>query len=234
MRSLKYNMTNNPRRNHHLTIYWDYDTYRKPDKEILELAKQESVINFNCRDISKSYVEKKFHEVFGYSYSVDSTNYTLPYVKKSERNASHDGIILKKPVKPEKGFVYQKLINNSYNNELVVDIRVTIINYKIPLAFLKYKAKSSRFRHFSKSNKKSVEVHPIDKTLSTNEIKKTIDFCKALGLEYGELDILRDINNNRIYIIDANNTPTGPTCKKRTKKESINKIAEVFVAEFIN
>ena len=31
-----------------------------------------------------------------------------------------------------------------------------------------------------------------------------------MGIDYGELDILRDNNDGRIYIVDANNTPSGP------------------------
>ena len=35
-------------------------------------------------------------------------------------------------------------------------------------------------------------------------------FARALGIDYGELDILRDRDDGRIYIVDVNNTPFGP------------------------
>jgi hypothetical protein len=31
-----------------------------------------------------------------------------------------------------------------------------------------------------------------------------------MGLDFGELDILRDNDDGRIYIVDVNNTPSGP------------------------
>ena len=31
-----------------------------------------------------------------------------------------------------------------------------------------------------------------------------------LGLDYGEIDVLRDRNEGKIYIVDVNNNPAGP------------------------
>jgi hypothetical protein len=31
-----------------------------------------------------------------------------------------------------------------------------------------------------------------------------------MGLDYGELDVLRDLGDRRIYVVDVNPTPDGP------------------------
>jgi hypothetical protein len=35
-------------------------------------------------------------------------------------------------------------------------------------------------------------------------------FCAAIALDYGELDVLRDNDSGRIYVVDANRTPIRP------------------------
>ncbi len=233
---LHYNITNNPARKHQHIVYWDDTTYRKPDKKMSMMTKQNEVINKNCTDISKSKVEKVFHKVFGYSYSIECTSHHGKMVKKSEINASHDGTIITGPVRPEKGYIYQKLINNSIDNELVADMRVPVINGMIPFIFLKYKPRKNRFAHYRKTRhkRKAVERYQAHELLSEEEIKKTISFCEKIGLDYGEVDILRDNDNKKIYIIDVNNTPNGPPGMRAIrKKENIAIMADTFAESFL-
>lgn len=236
LRELKCNITNNPSKKHNLTIYWQNTTYRDPDSTIIELSKKEKVLNFRCTDISKSKVEEHFYNIFGYSSIVDPETFTGIMVKKSEINATHDGEIINGPTTPEEGFIYQKLIDNSYNGSLVLDIRVPVINDKLPLVYFKFKPISTRFAHYREStiSVKAPEVHPTESVLSKEEIEKTVQFCKAIGLDYGEIDILRDNDDKRIYIIDVNNTPNGPSIGKKMREESVKKLASVFDQEFIS
>jgi hypothetical protein len=233
IRELQYNITNNPRIKHDLTIYWDNTTYRYPDDKIIEIGRKEKIVNFNSRDISKSHVEKVFSDVFGYSISVDPKTFEGSLVKKNEKNAAHDGVIIRGLVEPEEGYIYQKIINNRYNSKLVVDMRVPVINGKIPFIYLKYKPITRRFAHFreAKQKIKPTEVHQVSQLLSDEEISKIGVFCQRIGLDYGEIDILRDNNDKRIYIIDVNNTPYGPSVGK-LKKECINKLSVFFKKEY--
>lgn len=83
---LKFNITNNPKKNHHPVVYWHDTTRRVPDSIINDLSEKEFVVNINCTDISKSNVEKVFNEVFGYSNFVEPESFTGLLVKKSENH----------------------------------------------------------------------------------------------------------------------------------------------------
>ena len=43
------------------------------------------------------------------------------YVKKGNLNSLHNGVVLDHPEKPQKGFVYQTLINTEVNDNLKLD-----------------------------------------------------------------------------------------------------------------
>jgi glutathione synthase/RimK-type ligase-like ATP-grasp enzyme len=45
--------------------------------------------------------------------------------------------------------------------------------------------------------------------LGHEEIGKILELCAALGLDFGELDLLRSNDDGSIYILDANKTPGG-------------------------
>ncbi len=234
--ALHFNITNNPDKGHCLTIYWDDTTWRKPNSLIREMGKSKAVVNLNCMDISKSHVDQIFTRVFGYSCLVDCQTYSGPIVKKNEVNAFHDGMIVKGPVVKEEGFVYQKLINNSVDGSLTADMRIPVINGIIPLIYVKYKPDEERFGLFKRKHhrQKSVELHPPEALLSADEISKLIKFCKDFHLDYGELDVLRHKDDGKIYVVDVNNTPTGPPyMNRKDKKTAMQKMTDVFAAQYL-
>ncbi len=236
-RYLNFNITNNPDKIHSIVIFWYDWTFSEPDAQILELAKTKKVVNLHCNDISKSYVDEVFTQIFGYYSLVDCTTYAGLMVKKNEINAVHDGEIIQGPVARQEGFIYQKLINNVVEGKFVADMRVPVIGGKIPLVFVKYKTLETRFGLFKRFHNrlKNAEVHPPEKLFSTDEIEKIILFCSKFGLDYGEVDVLRDLDNGKIYLIDVNNTPTGPPyLDKQAKKEALHVMARAFAEAFLN
>lgn len=235
LRELKCNITNNPTKKHHLVVYWDNTTYRNANQTISKLAQERIVVNLKCTDISKSRVDKVFSEVFGYSSVVDPKLFKGKMVKKSEINASHDGIIVEGPIEPEEGFIYQKLIDNTYDEKVVVDMRIPVIKGILPFAYLKFKPITTRFAHYRMDmmQNKKPELRPIKELLSNDEVERIVVFCNRIGLDYGEIDVLRDKGDKRIYIIDVNNTPNGPSVEKSMKRESIRKLAEIFNDRFL-
>ena len=78
---------------------------------------------------------------------------------------------------------------------------------------------------------------PKERKLAPDEIKEILSFCKIFGLECGELDVLRDNVDRRIYIVDANITCGGPTPgKELTSKEYwrfITEYASSFQSAFM-
>jgi hypothetical protein len=163
-------------------------------------------INGRCIDIRKRRVDQAFGAVFGYGASVDPTTYRGEAVRKSNGNASHDGIVVQCPVRPdeiEPGCVYQKLIDNRSGADEVVDRRVGIIGGRPAYVLRKYRPRASRFDPASNSR---VVIEPLEAVFSAAEATKLARFCAELGLDLGELDVLRD-QDGRIYVVDANKTP---------------------------
>ena len=235
-RRLRYNITNNPTLPHDVIIYWEDNTYRRSNELIGQWAKIRKVINLNSRDISKSYVDKVFQQVFGYGSLVDPTSFEGLMVKKSELNAQHDGVVIQGPVIPEEGFICQKLINNECGNDLVEDMRIPVINGLLPLVFVKYKNMSTRFGVFRKHHhrRKNTELFKAEALLSHEEMNKLKEFCRLSGLEYGELDVLRDNTDKRIYVVDVNNTPTGPPyMRKHDMRDAMQTMTDIFFREFL-
>ncbi len=161
----------------------------------------------NCRllDISKSYVEQVFREVFGRETFVDPTTHDGPLVEKSEENARHDGRILQGPVSAHPGKVYQRVIDNVRDGE-AEDIRLPVVGGEIPLVYVKRRPLASRF---SNANCAVVIVETCD-WLSDDEIRQVLEFSERIGLDCGEIDALRDGPDGELYLIDVNTTPFGP------------------------
>lgn len=230
---LHMSITNNPYGKFDAIVAFDDTTIRKEDAILTELAKDHQVINAHCGDISKTHVEEIFKKVFGYGMSIDPRTYEGEYVQKSDTNALHDGKVLNTPSEPQKGYIYQKLINNISSSAQAVDVRLHIFRSAIPLALYRYKSINDRFDH-------TLKAEPVDacKAFSKEELAAIFQFCKEFGLDYGELDILRDNNDGKIYIVDVSNTPSGPhrgaTLSKKDYDNFMRALSRSFASAFLN
>lgn len=190
------------------------------------------VVNGACRDISKANVSRHFTAAFGYSCDVDPLTYSGPCVEKSNLNALHDGRIVVGPAAAVRaGSVYQRVINNVVPGDLVEDIRVPVINGTVPFAYLKYRPVAARFD----SNKsRAIRLCAAGDVLSAEEIRTIGKFTRSIGLDYGELDVLRDRDDGRIYIVDANKTPAGPSHRLRQAdfRRAVSMLAAAFRDHF--
>ena len=224
---LHYNITNKPNKNFDFAVYWEYLTFRKEYHLLEDISKEKRVINLYNRDISKQYVDQVHHNVFGYSTIIDPLKYNGKIVQKNNINAYHDGKILQAPIKESKqGYIYQILIDNSYSNGLVVDIRVPVVGEILDFVYLKFRNISERFKNTTVKTtieKAHIIFTPEEKELLNN-------FCKNLKLEYGELDVLRNKTDNKIYVVDVNNTPQGPPANtsKQNASFALKKIADAL------
>jgi hypothetical protein len=234
---LGYNRTNNPTKKHDLVINWDLETFRQSDQVLEQLGTRGRVLNMNCKDISKKYIDQIHQEVFGYATRIDPTEWKGKCVKKNDINAMHDGLVIDCPVdREEPGFIYQVVVNNHIDENLVEDIRIPIIGKEIPLAYLKYKPVESRFGSYLKFNSRSkpTDIVKPDELFSAIEMLNIREFVQRIGLDYGELDILRDRDDGKIYIVDANTTPTGPShLDKSTRKRVLHWMATCFYGQFL-
>jgi D-alanine-D-alanine ligase-like ATP-grasp enzyme len=125
--------------------------------------------------------------------------------------------------------VYQKLVSNEVADGLVEDMRVPVFRDVIPFVYLKYRSVDDRFVDRQHTNKKAT-IAEVAEMLSEQEIADICRFSQKLGLDYGELDVLRDSSDGRIYIVDANNTPSGPTSviTEDLGKKAVMRLANAF------
>jgi hypothetical protein len=198
-------VTSNPRESYDLGVFFTDRTFASPDAHA---RIDDTFVNYNCTDISKTNVQHLFAEVFGYALSVDPMTYEGAAVEKSNVNATHDGRIVSCPlgVRDEEN-VYQKRIDNRVSDDVFLDYRTTIVGDEIPVVVCKY------WRHEDDGMPGPVtnaHAEAPDEVFSPGEMRHILQFARQLGLDYGEVDVLRDNEDDHIYIVDANDTPIGP------------------------
>ena len=228
-----YSLTTDPAADFNLMIDWEDVTHRRRDPGYLAAVHSLKCVNKGCLNIGKENTDRIFEEVFGYPLAVDPRAFHGHAVKKSKVNASHSGEVVSLPIPaPQGDWVYQKLINNEFNSGSVYDMRVPIFEKEIPFVYYKYRNKDDRFDHYTKAD----VIKDVQEALSNDEIAKILAFTEKIGLQYGELDVLRDKDDGRIYIVDANNTPCGPRWDRMAFKDyifAVFTLAETFDRTFM-
>jgi hypothetical protein len=206
-----------------LRLFW-------PSSGTPEARAYPDLINGRCININKSVVVKHFEAIFGYGYAVDPRSPSGPYVRKSETNALHDGQILEGPREPEPGFVYQRFINIGVGEGMGEDIRLIFMRGLLPYCYRNRRPLEILFGQ--KSTVVSLET--TSSLLSDRETLLVGAFCDAMGLDYGELDCLRDRDDARLYVVDVNRTPVGPprALPRDQTKIAVQKMAAAFAKAF--
>jgi hypothetical protein len=202
--SLGLTLTNQPFRRDACNIYWRDDTVR-PTLAAAERDKR--ILNGRCLDVGKLALEPAHLAAFGYQAQVDPTLHDGPAVCKSNLNAKHDGCIVQCPLpRAEPDHVYQRLIDNSASEDEVVDIRVPIVGRGIPFVYLKFRPIASRFANVNSQ----ARFEPVATQLTPVEQQQILDLAARVGLELGEVDVVRDRPTGKIYVIDISHSPYGP------------------------
>lgn len=229
-------ITHDPSQDFDLAIWWEDTTFPEKDAVLERLMRRHDVINARCTDISKTRVERVFRDVFGYSSTVDSLAHEGPCVKKSILNSIHkdQAEVVECPVETTASdVIYQRLIDNTVNGAGVAeDLRVPIFRQSIPFVYLKYRPLDDRFYNVASSTLAEVNGRILGGGTGPHSW-----FTDAFGLDYGELDVLRDASSSRIYIVDANNTPsntnTEPSLSDSERREALQRLAKAFQKAFL-
>ena len=177
-----------------------------PLAEVLPLPDSLRRINCHCLDVSKSKVARVFEDVFGYALSLDPTQWQGEAVEKSEVNGAHDGRIITCPSERRDGKVYEHVIANSDNGQFIEDLRTPMVGGEMALVYIKQRAMAYRFAN---TNDRVLLRRP-EQIFSLEERAKLKAFCQAMQLDWGGLDVLRDRNSGKIYVVDVNKTDMGP------------------------
>jgi len=184
-------------------------------------------LNGACTDIRKSRVAAVFEQVFGYPLGIDPYTYQGLAVQKSEGNGVHDGRIVACPVsEPDADKVYQRLIQNTLDGREFVDIRTPIVGGQIPFVYLKCRTMKERFSN----NNHRVVLQETVELYAEAEIAQVQAFARAMGLDFGGLDVLRHKEDGRIYVVDVNKTDMGPptALPGADKMQAMRRLAAAF------
>lgn len=228
---LNFRLTNKTVVNPKVVIYFE-DITHGSSSELRKKYPQAHIVNELCTDISKKKVDAVHAEVFGYNTFINPLNYDGKAVQKSDINALHDGAIVECPLaKVQNESIYQVLIDNAYNAELVMDYRVALVNHTIVNVYKKYKKYAVRFTN-------QVAYSELCDTLtcfSAQEQQLIPEFTKKMGTDFCELDVLRNKDDGKIYIIDVNKTPYGPPfgLQSDQAQKAIAALAEQFKKAFL-
>ncbi len=163
------------------------------------------VLNAGVTDISKTTIAKEFGKVAGYDLLIDPATYMGSAVEKSEANGTHDGRIVLCPTSPKSGKSYQRFIDSS-DGPTAFDYRTTIINRKPRFVLVKTKPAGDRFS----IHNETVQLFSMEQVFSPGELDLIERYAREMQLDWGALDILRDRQSQKIYVVDVNKTDTGP------------------------
>jgi len=228
---LRFRLTNKLKDQPAIIIYFE-DITHGSSNDLRKKYPNSRILNEKCEDISKEKVNEVHDRIFGYHTFINPLTYTGKAVQKSDTNALHDGQIIHCPIdKRIEGSVYQVLINNNVNDELVVDFRVPIIGNTIPLVYKKFKTHTQRFTN----EVQYAEMHEVNEYFSADEQATLVRFAQAMGADYCELDVLRNQDDGKIYAIDLNKTPYGPPANLPTaeKKKAVVALTTAFQKAFL-
>ena len=212
-----------------ITYFWSGET------KIKNNSSDRLSLNGTCTDKSKSFVSAVYEKVFATQLMVDPTKYTGLVVEKSDENAAHDGRVLNCPISNfqiDSLCVYQIAIDSSIDDgSKIEEFRVPIVGGGIPFVYKKTRSMENRFSNINLST----DIVELSDVFSLDEVAKIVQFTSMIGMDVGEVDILRSNVDNQIYIIDANRTPNGPPNGLSPEKNisAIHRLAQCFL-EFIN
>lgn len=181
-------------------FYFEDATFAHPPRTTHARA-----LNFDCGDVSKSHVARVFEDVFGYPLAIDPRAGSGPCVEKGEKNGAHDGRVVQRPASPLPGKVYQRLVDNVEGDE-AIDLRTPFVGGRPVVVFLKRRPIATRFG----IDNNSVTLLSPNAVFSPDEIARLSMFTRAMQLDWGGLDILRDRGSGRLYVVDVNKTDMPP------------------------
>lgn len=172
---------------------------------------RDGFVNGRCTDISKSRVDAIFEQVFGYATRIDPTRFVGRCVIKAERNFSGGGKFVDCPIKDaevDPDFIYQKLVDNLIEPDVVREFRVAIVGGEITDVIVQSRSVERRLKGRGSGGGRGSTICRAEDVFSPSDINRIHRFCALLGMDFGELDVLPDVNEGRLYILDANKTPT--------------------------
>jgi len=196
-------------------IYWDPRMdINKQTPKLKQNGKKIKLINLFLVDTAKGFVAESFEQHFGYGYKVDPLTFNGYCISKHNGNGTKSCFFLKCPIEANdifKDHSYQQIIDytDKKDPDTLYELRIPIVGGIIPCVLFKTRNRGLRFT----SKNRSIQIVSPLKYLTEQECHKIITYCRYIGLELGEIDVLRSHEDGKIYIIDVNNTSWWPPNK---------------------
>jgi hypothetical protein len=237
LRKAGVQMSNKLNGKYDVGIYWDPRMdINKQTPKLKQNGKKIKLINLFLVDTAKGFVAESFENHFGYGYKVDPTTFKGYCISKHNGNGTKSCFFLKCPIDANDIFrdhSYQQIIDytDKKDPDTLYELRIPIVGGIIPCVLFKTRNRGLRFT----SKNRSIQIVNPLKYLTEQECNKIITYCRYIGLEMGEIDVLRSHEDGRIYIIDVNNTSWWPPNKLGDIDRNIvlNLIWNAFLESFI-
>lgn len=167
-----------------------------------------SFINRRLLKITKQLVNDVHVPVFGYAVGVDPETHDGHCVRKRLDHGTH-GTVIQCPQKRQPGFCYQKLLTNHPEKTWLEEFRMDRYGLEILVTRKLLEKGPDGFPLASRRNASFTFDCGQDKFTEREAI--CLRFCcTIIGLDFGSLDVIRDLDG-RIYIIDATTNTAPPT-----------------------
>ena len=215
LRKAGVEMSNKLNGKYDVGIYWDPRMdINKQTPKLKQNGKKIKLINLFLVDTAKGFVAESFENHFGYGYKVDPTTFKGYCISKHNGNGTKSCFFLKCPIEANdifKDHSYQQIIDYTDKKDpnTLYELRIPIVGGIIPCVLFKTRNRGLRFT----SKNRSIQIVNPLKYLTEEECHKIITYCRYIGLEMGEIDVLRSHEDGQIYIIDVNNTSWWPPNK---------------------
>lgn len=215
LRKAGVEMSNKLNGKYNVGIFWDPRMdINKQTPKLKQNGKKIKLINLFLVDTAKGFVAESFESHFGYGYKVDPLTYKGYCISKHNGNGTKSCFFLKCPIDANdifKDHSYQQIIDYTDKKDpnTLYELRIPIVGGIIPCVLFKTRNRGLRFT----SKNRSIQIVNPLKYLTEQECHKIITYCRYIGLEMGEIDVLRSCEDGQIYIIDVNNTSWWPPNK---------------------
>ncbi|OHU89146.1 MULTISPECIES: hypothetical protein [Pseudoalteromonas] len=204
---LGYQVTRDLEASFDVAFLWSDVTELDCPPELLDAADGKHIINQNCLDISKKHVEQLQYAVFGYGSFIDPLTHKGRCVEKPNANGVKGGRVIDTPIDSfDDSKVYQALIDSTVG-DYQQEYRVPVIFGQLPIVYLVQQAVANDSLDYRVQ--KPPELLGTHMMFSYQEQVNITKFCQLIGLDFGELDIVRCSQSQRLFILDANKTPAG-------------------------
>jgi hypothetical protein len=185
-----------------LTVAWHTGTWID-DRDVRRLP--DDALNRRCVDISKATVDKLWADAAGYSIAVDPGSWRGPLVVKPLANAVRGGRIVDGPLPSSRAdVVYERLVD-SREGERIHSTRAIVACGEIIVAYDRWRPTPNWFAGPEETTPAAAED-----LYSADERATLVRFAQLIGLDFGEIDVIRDNDSGLIYGVDANRTPVRP------------------------